>query len=169
MIIDYRDLRKHDGTLAKHEELLLPEIAQTHNQVEDISPADVAIKAQLVDDELCTTEGSVKYSVTYECSRCLEPFVADAETRLFEEFTDNEQRATDEIHFAKDGMIQMDPWVQQSIHLDLEFFPVCKPDCLGLCPVCGVNRNHETCNCDVRTIDPRLAALSDLLSTDESE
>ncbi|WP_054967707.1 YceD family protein [Alicyclobacillus ferrooxydans] len=168
MIIDFRDLRKNDGLLVKHEELQIPEIASAHVQVEELSPADVQVEARLVDD-VCTVNGNVRYSVTYNCTRCLEPFVAKQETVLFEEFTEDARRVNDDVHLAPQGIAELDPWVEQAIHLDIEFFPVCKSDCRGLCPVCGVNRNHQDCNCDVTTIDPRLAALSDLLSTDESE
>jgi uncharacterized protein len=168
VIIDYRDVRKHDGVLAAHGEILVPEIVGTHAQVEDVSPLDVSVTAHLV-NHLCTVGGTAKYSVTYGCTRCLEPFVAHQETELFEEFTDDKSQVSEDIHQAPDGILVLDPWVVQSIHLDLEFFPVCRSDCRGLCPVCGVNRNEHECTCEVRTVDPRLAALSDLLSTDESE
>ncbi|QSO49524.1 YceD family protein [Alicyclobacillus mengziensis] len=168
MIIDYRDVRKHDGVLAKHEQVLVPEVAKTHTQVENVSPLDVRVNAQLV-NHLCKVEGTVKYSVTYLCTRCLESFVAHQETELFEEFTEDKNQVTEEVHHAPDGIAVLDPWIEQSLNLDLEFFPVCRSDCRGLCPVCGINRNEHECNCDVRTVDPRLGVLSDLLSTDESE
>ena len=168
MIIDYRDVRKHDGVLAKHEQVLVPEVAKTHAQVENVSSLDVRVNAQLV-KHLCKVEGTAQYSVTYLCTRCLEPFVALQETELFEEFTEDKHQVTEEVHHALDGIAVLDPWIEQSLNLDLEFFPVCQSDCRGLCPVCGINRNEHECDCDVRTVDPRLAALSDLLSTDESE
>lgn len=168
MIIDYREVRKQDGLLVKHEELAVSDIVSTHSQVEAISPADVEAQAQLM-EALCTVKGKVSYSVTYQCARCLESFEAREKTSLLEEFTGDARQATDEVHLAQDGIVDLAPFVKQSIHLHLEVFPVCKSDCQGLCPVCGINRNDETCNCDVRTIDPRLAALSDLLSEDQSE
>ena len=36
---------------------------------------------------------------------------------------------------------------------------ICKPDCKGLCPVCGANLNHGDCGCERFVPDPRLAAL----------
>ncbi len=44
---------------------------------------------------------------------------------------------------------------------------LCRPDCRGICPICGADLNHESCNCHLAQVDPRLAALAGLLdSTD---
>lgn len=45
----------------------------------------------------------------------------------------------------------------------------CRPDCRGLCPVCGADLNAGPCGCDVSMTDPRLAVLAELLhSQDET-
>jgi uncharacterized protein len=31
--------------------------------------------------------------------------------------------------------------------LGIPYAPVCREDCLGLCPRCGGDRNHAACNC----------------------
>ena len=43
---------------------------------------------------------------------------------------------------------------------------ICKPDCKGLCPVCGHNLNEGDCGCDRHVPDPRMAALQQLLQKD---
>jgi uncharacterized protein len=42
---------------------------------------------------------------------------------------------------------------------------LCRPDCQGMCPTCGINRNDETCACVDDDIDPRFAALKKLLDS----
>jgi uncharacterized protein len=37
--------------------------------------------------------------------------------------------------------------------------PLCREACLGLCPVCGTNRNRDTCSCENEWTDPRLEPL----------
>jgi uncharacterized protein len=44
----------------------------------------------------------------------------------------------------------------------MPFAPLCRPDCQGLCPVCGGNRNLGECP-GHETLDPRFAVLADLL------
>ena len=36
---------------------------------------------------------------------------------------------------------------------------ICTLDCKGLCPVCGIDLNTQTCTCQKEAYDPRLAAL----------
>ena len=40
---------------------------------------------------------------------------------------------------------------------------LCKDDCRGLCPDCGKDLNLGDCGCQKKEVDPRLAALADLL------
>ncbi len=40
--------------------------------------------------------------------------------------------------------------------------PLCRPDCKGLCPICGANLNLEACDCHKEEEDPRMAPLRNL-------
>lgn len=51
-------------------------------------------------------------------------------------------------------------WEEFSLVLPVK--PLCKDDCLGLCPVCGCNRNTDPCSCVTSEGDARLAALRGL-------
>jgi uncharacterized protein len=46
--------------------------------------------------------------------------------------------------------------------LSLPVKTLCKPDCKGLCPRCGENRNSQACHCDEGPNDPRWEALAGL-------
>jgi uncharacterized protein len=46
--------------------------------------------------------------------------------------------------------------------LELPQAPLCRPDCAGLCDVCGVNRNLEACTCSTTVSDARWSALDQL-------
>jgi uncharacterized protein len=43
--------------------------------------------------------------------------------------------------------------------LSLPTRPLCREDCRGLCPHCGINLNRESCGCREERLDSRLAAL----------
>mgnify|MGYP003623307425 CR=1 FL=1 len=51
-------------------------------------------------------------------------------------------------------------WEEFSLALPVK--PLCKNDCKGLCPVCGKNKNLESCACEGERLDPRMAALHGL-------
>ena len=47
--------------------------------------------------------------------------------------------------------------------------PLCKPDCLGLCPRCGYNLNQGPCGCPRQDVDDRWSALTELAEKLERE
>ena len=47
--------------------------------------------------------------------------------------------------------------------------PLCKPDCLGLCPHCGYNLNQGPCGCPDQETDARWATLAELAVNIEQE
>ena len=61
----------------------------------------------------------------------------------------------------RDEKIDLGEVVREQLYLALPMKPLCREDCKGLCPVCGVNRNRETCTCQQEWVDPRMAALKD--------
>jgi DUF177 domain-containing protein len=68
-----------------------------------------------------------------------------------------------ESEYVQHGVLDLHAWVRDAFALSLPAKIVCRPDCAGLCPVCGENLNaagpdhhHE------REPDPRWAKLSEL-------
>ena len=49
--------------------------------------------------------------------------------------------------------------IREELILDLDPFVLCDPECKGLCPKCGVNRNQQTCECVDEELDPRWDVL----------
>jgi uncharacterized protein len=61
-----------------------------------------------------------------------------------------------------DEQIDLAPMVRETLLLDVPDAPLCRDDCAGLCPVCGIDRNLGTCSCVVEVRDERWAALDAL-------
>jgi uncharacterized protein len=57
--------------------------------------------------------------------------------------------------------VDLEPLVREQFVLAVPFAPLCKEDCLGLCPQCGADRNVAPCACE-KPVDPRFAALQGL-------
>jgi uncharacterized protein len=67
----------------------------------------------------------------------------------------------------EDGQLDLNPLVRETALLALDDERLCRPDCAGLCPNCGIDRNLEQCDCNTEVTDPRWAALDSLaLDTD---
>lgn len=66
----------------------------------------------------------------------------------------------EEASRIEDEMIDLEPLLRDAVVLDLPFTPLCRPDCAGLCPTCGVNLNREPEHSHDDTIDSRWAGLA---------
>ncbi len=60
--------------------------------------------------------------------------------------------------------LETDPLLLEQLQLNVPMKPLCRPDCQGLCPTCGADRNEDACSCEERSADPRWAALAALKS-----
>jgi uncharacterized protein len=114
--------------------------------------------------------GELAASVPLTCSRCLEEFRAEVRPAVDARFVPRpapahavELGADDlDLDFYENDELNLDLLVETETTLALPMKPLCRPECRGLCPVCGGNRNHTPCTCDTRASDPRLAALRNL-------
>ncbi len=66
-------------------------------------------------------------------------------------------------YYQKDSLLLEDV-LREQVLLSLPVRTLCKPDCKGLCPRCGQNRNSQDCSCDEGPSDPRWEALAGLRS-----
>jgi uncharacterized protein len=103
-----------------------------------------------------------------ECARCLDPFELAIATDFTELYAFDERSMTDsQLLVPANHQIDLAPLAREYLMLDMPITPICKPDCKGLCTVCGVNRNHEDCGHKQHPGDPRLSILKDLLDPKE--
>lgn len=160
---------KREGHLDFKQSVAFPRIAEMVIDVADTS--DVMVAGTITYAEpMILVEGVISMTVTYVCSRCLTEFDRGLKTQLSAAYsTDSEEAADDEILYVGGETVDISQKVEEAIFLSLDDRPICRPSCQGLCPECGINRNLETCTCEEKNIDPRLEALKDLLSDDNSE
>lgn len=151
---------------------------------EEQSGAVLAIDTtlQMNGDEVLV-RGKGKAKLNLRCSRCLEP--APQETKLsfdllFAPRTKEPKVARGaeillsesdlEVDFFNGEEIDLDEIAQEQLVLALPPYPLCKEDCLGLCPSCGKNLNEGRCACKpVENIDPRLAKLAQIRLPEEKD
>lgn len=133
----------------------------------------------LPDLELRNLEGKVQVSRTSEgllfrgqfqaytaaiCSRCLCDFDQLLKTDFTELYTFASHATDDtELVYPENGQVEFGPVVWEYLLLETPINPVCRPDCKGLCSICGNDLNIEVCNHEPDTIDPRLSVLKGLL------
>jgi uncharacterized protein len=98
------------------------------------------------------------------CIRCLDATITTTDSDFTELYAFDRRSETESgLIVPEDGYIDITELSREYLLLDAPTTPLCKPDCAGLCPVCGENRNHVQCDCKTESIDPRLTKLQDLL------
>ena len=123
-------------------------------------------------------KGRLKAEVSTQCSRCLKGFDSPLSTDINEEFYPAVELTTgaavaapvmeeEAFRISPTNVLDTREAFRQNIVSRLPMKPLCKQECAGICPDCGVDRNEAECHCEVRTVDPRWERLLDLLpSTD---
>jgi len=113
-------------------------------------------------------QGQLQSALSMECIRCLEETIVPVDISLDELFYYPPHHAPPgEPFVGEDGMIDLGPLVRELSLLGVPIKVLCRPDCLGLCQECGANLNDGDCGCAEEEIDPRLAALQQLLDQKE--
>ena len=133
------------------------------------SPLHLTARMESVHEGVLVT-GSVRGTATGACVRCLDPVTTPVDGTFQELFVHADRHVhhqevgdtdADEEYRVEDDYVDLDPVVRDTVVPALPFQPVCRPDCPGLCSVCGVplaedpEHQHDE-------IDPRWAALSAL-------
>lgn len=96
--------------------------------------------------------GIVRAEATGSCDRCLEAASFEIageieEYYLFEEPQDEEAYEDGFDLVSPERTIDLADAVWDALVMDTPFVVLCREDCAGLCPVCGVNLNTGTCDC----------------------
>jgi len=98
------------------------------------------------------------------CMRCL----AEARVPVEVEAREVDQPRTDDEElrspYVRDGELDLNAWAHDALVLSVPQQVLCRPDCLGLCPVCGepLNDAPEGAHDHPREPDPRWAKLREL-------
>jgi uncharacterized protein len=101
--------------------------------------------------------------LTGPCMRCL-AFAAIERRVSAREFNDPDAPKADELRsdYVTADHLDVGGWARDAIALELPEQILCRPDCAGLCPVCGKDLNDEPHEHTERELDPRWAALAQL-------
>ena len=156
------------------------DIRDLDDDLEPVTPLEGSVTLLRTSQGILVT-GRLRTRLRVECHRCLDLCDVDVEIDLEEEFyptvriadaapvdetpeTDQDEALQIDEHHVLDlsEVVRQDLWLAQPMEA------LCRPDCAGICPTCGGNRNLGECQCEQVPLDPRWGALRALL-TDESD
>jgi uncharacterized protein len=134
-----------------------------YDDVKVLTPIKLRTSASLKHG-LLKLDLDMAYNTQNICSRCLKEYMASQELKFKEEYTIEKleelypQAIIDSVQIAKELIILKAPVKN-----------LCKEDCLGLCIICGIDKNEHICDCDETKSNPYFDKLKILLSKQDKE
>jgi uncharacterized protein len=175
LVLDTRDLPRRPGAMRLIQRTVHAPSDLGLDLIRVPEGADLTLDLRLesVTEGVLVT-GTVSAPVEGECGRCLRP-VADEVTVSVQELYAYEHSATeetteeDEVGRLQGDLLDLEPVLRDAVVLALPNHPLCREDCPGLCPECGVPKDELPAGHSHTQVDPRWSALTRLTENAEQE
>lgn len=153
-------------------DLSLSEVSRP--EVEGVGAVTIEAKADKGDQPgEYVVDGTAQFTADLTCSRCVEPYPFANTSAFHVRFRPRPEPSGEEeeveiadaeeldVEFYGDRSIPLKDLALEQVQLAIPMKPLCDESCLGLCPVCGVNRSAG-CDCETSVVDDRWDALRGL-------
>lgn len=134
-------------------------------------PATVTGQVRLSGNQVFVN-GRVDTRAQVECDRCLQPVELPVSADFALEYiTGSDYESSEGAALTEAEMsvsvfdgdaIDVDEIVKEQIVLAVPTRMLCREECKGICPECGIDKNTAECKCVTDNIDPRWAGLKNL-------
>lgn len=152
MILDLSDLTEVGSKRSYIKDLQVDNIDFRNKEIEVDGPLKISLDVLKAENSFVLT-GKIVGDLILECSRCLKEFTYPIDVEISDELFIED---IEDLH-----NVDIFPILVSDIILEIPIKPLHDEDCQGLCPVCGQDLNEGDCDCEVETVDPRLAKLKD--------
>lgn len=116
-------------------------------------------------------EGKADFVFQAGCDRCLKPVEEKLEIcftrKVWAPDMGAEPSVYEEQPFMEGFQMNVEDLLISEIVTSWPMKILCKPDCKGICPICGRDLNAGMCDCDTFVPDPRMAAIKDIFEADK--
>jgi uncharacterized protein len=165
MLLKVQELVSRQQPLELQGTLDMTDLFRNSPEYKPLTPMKYDLVARAADDRILVS-GQLTCDVRMQCSRCLDNFDETIRVSFEEQFRIARDGETgliedDEAVPVTEERIDLSPYLAEELVVQLPYAPLCKEDCKGLCPDCGVNLNEQSCDCNTEKVDPRMAALQD--------
>ncbi len=147
------------------------ELSLDDTEVRLVEPPEIRGRVRR-DGKEVELSGELHAKIETACDRCLKPVEFAIRSEFAERFVPAVSWRAEEQHELReedlnlavfDGeAIELDDVVREGILLAMPSHVLCREDCKGLCPVCGIDRNQGSCQCESKEIDSRWEGLKEL-------
>lgn len=163
LVLEIHELARRAGTMKElHRTVPAPvDLGIDMIGVPEGADVDLDLRLESVVEGVLVT-GTAEVPLVGECARCLRRFEDHESYDLQELFFYPGRDAEEDALFIEDDLVDLDPVLRDAVVLELPFTPLCRDDCLGLCPTCGFVLNDDPDHSHGEQVDPRWGALKNL-------
>lgn len=166
------ELEKLDGANDQFAHVFeIGELALEDDRAQLKGPAEVRGSIRREDGQV-KIRGNVSAQVELNCDRCLQAITVPVAATFDVDYVPASKYEAEQLAELQDDdlglavfdgeAIDIDDLVREQVILALPSRALCREDCKGLCPVCGIDKNLKDCECESHPVDPRWAALNNL-------
>lgn len=135
---------------------------------DDLIVGNIKVRGELKGSlGVVSLSATAELTVCTQCAKCAKDISrklnVPVEHLLISHINDEDN---DNYILVENMVLELDELVLEDVYLSLPSRFLCTSDCKGLCPYCGQDLNDKDCGCK-KPVDPRLAALQQLLTDDE--
>ena len=162
--IDLRRLRLRPGEVRRERVDVELDPFVLGGQRYEASPATFPVDVEITQASGATVfDLGLHTHLTGPCMRCLGFAEVGLDVRA-REVHDPDAAPGDDLRsdYVVENRLDVDAWARDQIALGLPEQILCRPECAGLCPVCGKDLNAEPHEHTDVQVDPRWAALEEL-------
>ena len=113
--------------------------------------------------------GEAEVVLIMQCSRCLKDVEQEIKLSFVQDVVSPEipLEEADDQTFMEGYNLNVESLLAGEILMNLPTKVLCRPDCKGICRVCGKDLNLGECGCDTFVPDPRMAAIKDIFNANK--
>ena len=173
MHIQLIDVLSQDGQVLHREiplELDTVEVGAEHFVLSAKSP--VAVDVTHMSGRVLHIEARCHVSALIPCGRCLEEVERTFSVSLSRDVDMKKmetEQGLDEYSLITGTELDVDRMIHNELLVQWPLRVLCREDCKGICSRCGTNLNYHNCDCENQSLDPRMAAISDIFSKFKEE
>ena len=131
------------------------------SNIDFTEPLSINGKVQNIGGTLEIT-AHISGSYSADCSRCGTQVSEILDADLFESVENDFSDADTECISVSGTVMDISGSIEACIFGNIPMQFLCREDCKGLCPQCGINLNEKECNCEDEVYDPRFAIFRNL-------
>ncbi|WP_234414390.1 YceD family protein [Paenibacillus sp. CAA11] len=169
MQFQFRKMASAEGAVQFQGELNVDHIVKGRKDIVGISPMHVDLKAYPAGEDMVEVHGELSADLNMLCSRCLKPLTRGITIDFKERFVHgqepaNEDEIDDNVNYVPEDHVDLIPFLEESLLLNVPYTMVCEDNCGGQFPLSGKDWSVDDGSSKEDRIDPRLAGLKDFFN-----